>query len=262
MKSTSAETVRPARKTTATSPMAANGDLVCLFRNRPVRMGFARIDHHLCPGGLIRRYVVLESQRLRDLLNKPRREEIDPLHTKDLDGLKFISDVWDRAHREAIRALKALHRRVREIEQVEESSKPARQNRKSLDIAVLEPVAHDGSDIQGVLLHAGMHANGNFAVDLYDPESMQVVRLNELDLARALDVSGVRPLESISIAATGRHEVSIHEERSGSHGQGTRTLKRGRNTFVITPQPAGTDRSDDRRLAHRTAPSDIVARRA
>lgn len=223
------------RSSNTCRPRPAAKDGPPLFRNRVVRFREAAIHHHLCPNGVIRRYVVLESQALRQKLGKPRRCEIDPYVFKGPERELRTSDAWESVECDAIKSLRVLYAKVRELDAAE----PVQPRSSQLPGRILPAHTHEGS-ARGVLLYAGPREGVAYCVDLLDHDTGQVRRIAGIDLARALDVSGARTGEHIRVVGSDSHSVTIREQREGSHGEGKTTFQRSRATFDIVRESMPT----------------------
>jgi hypothetical protein len=206
---------------------------VCLER-RSIRFRKARIELLLVPGGRLRRYVVIDSARLRVALGQPKRREIDSLFARQQSFELSTSELWAMGEHQAEASLRLLYSRIAETQLAADQATPKRQQVLRPLGKVLPPLPVDGS-VQGVLLYAGPTENAMFCIELLEG-GRRVRTIAHLDLARALQVADARVGDTIVVAREGHHEVSIREERSGSHGSGSRTLRRGRETFKITKE--------------------------
>lgn len=206
---------------------------VCLER-RSVRFRQARIELLLVPGGRLRRYVVLESARLRVALGQPKRREIDSLYARQQHFELSTSELWALGEHQAEASLRLLYSRIAEKELAEAQATPKRQRLPKPLGQVLAPLPIDGS-VQGELLYAGPADGEMFCVELLE-DRRRVRSIAHLDLARALQAANVKVGDTIRIEREGHHEVSIREERTGSHGEGKRTLRHGREIFKITKE--------------------------
>ncbi len=245
---------RAARSTPSESGLreAARRRTDARFQCRRIRYRDAWMDHFLCPGGVLRRYVVLDSQRLRTTLGQPRRREIEPLRARQEHFEFLTTELWEMAERDAIRSLRRLYARRAELEQAEASSEEARRLPATrVPGRLLAPTRH-GGEARGILLHAGPREGVIYCIELLD-EAGSVRRIEGIDLARALEASGAEIGDTVRVAPMGRHDVTIRERRTGSHGDGTWTLRRGRPTFDIM-------RLNDLRNAHAANDRDGRAR--
>lgn len=206
---------------------------VCLER-RTVRFRQARIELLLVPGGRLRRYVMLESDRLRVALGQPKRREIDSLYARQQHFELNTSELWALGEHQAEASLRRLYARIAEVQQAEAQAIPKRQQLPKPLGKVLSPLPADGS-VMGELLYAGPAEGAMFCVELLE-DRRRVRSIAHLDLARALQVANVKVGDTIRIEREGHHEVSIREERTGSHGEGKRTLRHGREIFRITKE--------------------------
>jgi hypothetical protein len=214
---------------------------VCLER-RSVRFRQARIELLLVPGGRLRRYVVLESPRLRVALGQPKRREIDSLYARQQHFELSTSELWALGEHQAEASLRRLYARIAEVKQAEAQATPKRQQLRKPLGKVLAPLPVDGS-VQGELLYAGPTEGAMFCIELLE-DRRRVRSIAHLDLARALQAANVKVGDTIRIEREGHHEVSIREERTGSHGEGKRTLRHGRDIFKITKETPVESDSD------------------
>lgn len=206
---------------------------VCLER-RSVRFRQARIELLLVPGGRLRRYVVLESARLRVTLGQPKRREIDSLYARQQHFELSTSELWALGEHQADASLRRLYAQIAKVELAEAQATPKRHRLPKPLGTVLSPLPVDGS-VQGELLYAGPTDGEMFCIELLE-DRRRVRTIAHLDLARALQAADVKVGDTIRIEREGHHEVSLREERTGSHGEGKRTLRHGRETFKITKE--------------------------
>ena len=200
------------------------------LNHRCVRHGKASIELVLEPGGRLRRFVVLDSEKLRVALGQPRRREIDPLYAQQEHFELRTSELWALAEDQARTSLRKLYAKL--AEQAASTGTKARRPRVQPLGQLQAPEAAE-QRVRGELLYAGPTANGQFCVELLE-EGRRVRTIEGLDLARALQVAGAQLRDTIVVERGSTHEVTIREERSGSHGEGSRSLRRGRETFTIT----------------------------
>ena len=197
-----------------------------LVTSRTFSFRDASIEHVLKPGGVLHRYVVLDSRRLRDILGQPKRREIEPLHAKQKNFELWTSELWELAEREAMDSLRLLYESAHKIEQDRAAEAPARITAPGTSGSVLKPTLREDHAV-GILVQ--ILPNG---IDVLQ-DNGEVRRIVDLDITRALEVSGARVTDRIRVIPTGQHTVTINEERSGSHGDGRRTLRKGRKTYDI-----------------------------
>lgn len=201
------------------------------FARRRVRYREASIELVLEPGGRLRRFVVLASEKLRIALGQPRRREIEPLEAKQAHFELRTSELWSLGEHQALASLRLLYARL--AEQAGASTRAQRPRLRALgERAPPEPAQET---VRGELLYAGPTADGQFAIELLE-DGRRVRSIQGLDLARALLVAGAKPRDTIVVERQAPHDVTIREETAGSHGEGHRTLKRGRDTFKITKE--------------------------
>lgn len=206
---------------------------VCLER-RLVRFRQARIELLLVPGGRLRRYVVLESPRLRVALGQPKRREIDSLYARQQHFELSTSELWALGEQQADASLRLLYSRISEKKLAEAQAAPKRPRLPKLLGKVLAPLPVEGF-VQGELLYAGPTEGAMFCIELLE-DRRRVRSIAHLDLARALQAANVKVGDTIRVEREGHHEVSIREERTGSHGEANRTLRHGREIFKITKE--------------------------
>lgn len=206
---------------------------VCLER-RSVRFRQARIELLLVPGGRLRRYVVLESSRLRVALGQPKRREIESLYARQQHFELSTSELWALGEHQAEASLRLLYARISEKKLAEAQAAPKRQRLPKRLGTVLAPLPVDGS-VQGELLYAGPTEGAMFCIELLE-DRRRVRSIAHLDLARALQAANAKVGDTIRVEREGHHEVSIREERTGSHGEGKHTLRHGRAIFKITKE--------------------------
>lgn len=204
------------------------------LRIRRVRHHKARIDHHFMCGGLIRRYVVLESAELRDFLEKPRRVEIDPIDPNTPDAVEMSSgDIWEMAVRTARSMLRELYAKVaqaKEAKRAQQLAEKCEVTQRKLGRQLIPAPAKQGAG--GVLIFAGMRPDVPYCIELLTADG-EVRRVEGIDLARALEVSDAHIGEVVSVTKVATNNVEIVEQRTGSHGNGTRKHKRSRVVFEI-----------------------------
>lgn len=209
----------------------------------------------LVPGGQLRRFVELHTEKLRVVLGQPQRREIEPLLAEQKHFHLRTSELWALAERQANDSLRLLYTCLAEKNK---ALKPAPKTSAPKPTPVLghvlapEPIE---ASARGQLLFAGPTHDGRFCVELLE-DNRRVRSIVGLDLARALEVAQVKSGDMILIERDGGHEVAIQEERSGSHGDGRRTLRRARETFRITnesPPELTSDAARPLRSSHSTS---------
>jgi len=201
------------------------------LNHRCVRHGKASIELVLEPGGRLRRFVVLDSEKLRVALGQPRRREIDPMYAQQEHFELRTSELWALAEDQARTSLRKLYAKLAEQSSASTGSKTRRPRAQPLGQLQAPETAEQR--VRGELLYAGPTANGQFCLELLE-DGRRVRSIEGLDLARALQVAGAQLRDTIVVERGNTHEVTIREERSGSHGEGSRSLRRGRETFTIT----------------------------
>jgi hypothetical protein len=217
------------------------------LRIRRVRHHKARIDHHFMRGGVVRRYVVLESKELRDVLDKPRRVEIDPIDRNTPEAAEMTSgDIWEMAVRTAKSMLRELYAKVAEAKKAKHAQQLAEQReatQRKLGQQLIPTLFNESAE--GTLIFAGVRPGAPYCVELLSAEG-DVRRIEGLDLARALEVSNAGIGEFVCVTKVATNKVEILEQRTGSHGDGTRKHKRSRVIFEITKE-VNHEPTDNRR---------------
>jgi len=209
----------------------------------------------LVPGGRLRRFVELHSEKLRDVLGQPQRREIEPLLAQQEHFHLRTSELWKLADRQAKDSLRLLYACLAEKKKALKPETKTSRSPSALPLGhVLAPEPIEES-AQGQLLFAGPTDDGRFCVELLE-DNRRVRSIVGLDLARALEVAEVQSGDIILIERDGHHAIAIREERSGSHGEGSRTLRRARETFRITkesPAEMTSDAARPLRSSHSTS---------
>ncbi|MGI9294560.1 MAG: hypothetical protein ACR2PS_11315 [Pseudomonadales bacterium] len=206
------------------------------IRIRVVRHRSARVDHYFMRKSVIRRFVVLEAKSLREFLEKQRRTEIDPLDLSDADADLTSGDIWELAERTAKVMLRELYRKVAETKVCKAAQALEDKHDEAQQILGKQLVPYAAKDtVAGTLIFAGMRPDVPYCIEMLT-EDGHVRRVMGIDLARALEVSGAQVGESISVAKVAKHNVSVTERRTGSHGSGKRSSKRSRVLFEITKE--------------------------
>ena len=206
------------------------------IRIRVVRHRSARVDHYVLRNRVIRRFVVLEATSLREFLEKPRRTEIDPLDLFDADAEMTRADIWEMAERTAKEMLRELYRKVAEAKACKAAQRIEDEREDSERILGQQLVPYAAKHTAaGTLIFAGMRPGVPYCVELLT-EDGAVRRVTGIDLARALEVAGAHVGETISVAKVAKHNVTVTEQRTGSHGSGTHSCKRSRVLFEITKE--------------------------
>ena len=218
----------------ASRPDLSDQTLPAGFGRRRVRFRQASIELVLSPGGRLRRFVVLDSERLRLALGQPRRREIEPLNAKQEHFELSTSELWAWGEHGAQASLRLLYARLGE-QALEQKPATASQPRRPKEIGRLEaPVPADDA-VRGELLFAGSTDAAMFCIELLE-DRRRVRTIAHVDLARALLLADAQVGDTILVERMGARDVSIREERTGSHGEGHRTLRRGRELFKITKE--------------------------
>jgi hypothetical protein len=203
------------------------------FWSRTYSYHGVHLQHVLRPGGVLLRHVVIDSAHLRQLLGQPRRRAIAPLNARQEQFELRTSELWELAESEALPSLQRIYA---EAHRTSETLRDARGRRSSLPRKLtndIEPTDwHEGA--RGILLH-GQDGDGgrDYHLYLWDPETLKLLRIAGSDLKRAWQKSQARLGETIQVIPRGEHSVPIEEERSGTHGEGRRTLHPRRVVFDI-----------------------------
>jgi hypothetical protein len=231
----------PAPATAPKSLRASNTARTHFETRRRVDFRETSIDLVLVPGGRLRRFVVLHSKAMQLALGQPHRREIDPLHARQEQFELSTSELWALGIDQARRSLQTLYARVREAKDANTSSPQARPRLPRPLGTRVPPVAANEGALRGELLYAGRTDTAVFGLEVLCDRRVYVIE--GLDLARALEVAHVQVGDTILIERAGAHRIAIREECTGSHGESARTLRRGRETFVITKEPSPERRS-------------------
>lgn len=204
-----------------------------LFGRRTYRYHGVHLQHILQPGGILERYVVIETARLRQLLGQPRRRPIESL-TAHQEHFEFrTSELWELAEAQALPALQKIYAEANRFSQAlrEERKRPAGVARQLA--TAIEPVNSPGP-ARGILLHGQEGEDGEeYFLYVWDPQSLRLLKIRGVDLKRAWQQSQARLGETIEVVPRQTTSMSIEEERSGTHGQGRRTIHRRRARFDI-----------------------------
>lgn len=111
----------------------------------------ACIEHVRQGMSMVRRFVVLESKALRDILAMPRRTEIEPLRYETDKGVRLrTTDLDEMAERTAKEMLRQLYARVGDARQALQASKPEPAPR-----LLGKAVGRAKADLVGWLVYAG-----------------------------------------------------------------------------------------------------------
>jgi hypothetical protein len=239
------------KASTADQPSAGCVGTALPVLRRSVDFRDAKVELVLEPGGRLRRYVVLNSQRLRVALGQPKRREIDPLSAKQPHFELRTSELWALAEHQALASLRLLYAKLAEPSGAATPALPRRASTRPL--GQLEAPSPADDSVRGELLYANPTSDGTFEIGLLE-DGCRVRTIQGIDLARALLVAEAKLRDTILVERQGDHNVVIREERSGSHGEGTRTLKRGRETFTITRE-SPTAKFSDGAFSNRLRPS-------
>lgn len=202
-------------------------------RRRRVDYREASIELVLVAGGRLRRFVVLHTESLRLALGQPRRREIDSLVARQEHFELSTSELWALGLHQAHHSLKLLYEKLGERKS---SAPPRKRTALPRALGTVQPGLPANGTVCGELLFAGRTDDALFCVEVLE-DRRRVRTIAHLDLARALEVADVKVGDTILIEPTGAHQVAIREERTGSHGEGARTLRRARETFTITKLP-------------------------
>ena len=177
------------------------------------------IEHQLCRGGLLRRFVIVDTEQLRDVLRQPRRREIDPLHAQQPEYELRTSELWELAGHDALVDLQAVYAGV-QTELAKLRATQSQRPRRAPTLGHLVRPTDWKQEARGILLHAEPDA-----LYLWDPEQLQLRRIPGPALD-AIRLAEARPGQTIYVEPDVHHTISIEEERSGTHGSGQRILRR------------------------------------
>jgi hypothetical protein len=184
------------------------------------------MEHHMVGGGVLRRFVVIDSAEWRCLLKQPRRREIEPLRTRQGTYELRTSELWELAGAEALACLEAIDAKGQAELTTRRESKPAPASAAPTFGRVVRPVAST-KEARGILLHAEVEA-----LYLWDAEALQVLKIRGPGL-EAVQAAQVHFGEQVSVEPNGHESLTIDEERSGMHGTGRRTLRRTRSHLKV-----------------------------
>jgi hypothetical protein len=215
----------------------------------------ARIRMVLQPGGRLKRYVLLDSERLRVLLGQPHCREIDEFPARHEHFELRTSELWAIGKAKARAELRELYKRIREREAELESMRAAEDGVPATAEALPGPrpapsraLAAPGKKVQqtapredsrGELLEYWYGGEFGFGVDLYDRDTRSLIRIEDIDLMRAFELSKANVGDVIRVLRKGTREVSIREQRTGSHGEGKRDIRAKRTLYeVIREEPS------------------------
>jgi hypothetical protein len=217
---------------------------------RTVRHRQARIRLILQPRGHLRRYVLLDSEKLRVLLGQPYCREIDPLPARQEHFELRTSELWAIGIAKAKADLRELYERIREREaQLDMTQAEPTGLGKNADVlpsprASRPPaLATPGNSVRasapqgparGELLNFWHGGEFGFGLDLYDREQRRLIRIEDIDLMRALELSNADIGDVICVVRQNTRKVAIQEQRTGSHGHGKRVVHGTRTVYAIT----------------------------
>ena len=204
------------------------------FNRRRVRFRGASIELVLVPGGRLKRYVILESEKLQLALGQPRRREIESLDAQQEQFRLHLSELWRLAEHQAKKSLRVLFDRLNEPAR-ESPARPGQQTRADRLLGEIQVAVPARGAVRGELLFAGHVENGLFSIELLE-DRRRVRSIKGIDLARALEIAGAQIGDTILVEPTGQQEIAIREERSGLHGEMQRTFKGARETFRISKE--------------------------
>ncbi|MFL6601896.1 MAG: hypothetical protein ACJ8R9_11275 [Steroidobacteraceae bacterium] len=229
-RTTSPETAAPSLNKTRRRPKP---DPKACFWRRTYSYHGVHLQHVLHPGGILQRHVVIDSAHLRQLLGQPRRRAIAALNARQEHFELRTSELWELAESEALPSLQRIYAEAHRTSETlrEERRRPSSLPRK-LTSDVDPTDWHEAA--RGILLQ-GQEGEGGRDYNLYlwDPETLKLLRISGSDLKRAWQKSKARLGETIQVIPRGEHSVPIEEERSGTHGEGRRTLHPRRVVFDI-----------------------------
>ena len=229
-RSTSDETADPSLNKTR---RRRKPDPKACFWRRTYSYHGVHLQHVLRPGGILQRHVVIDSVRLRQLLGQPRRRAIAALNARQEHFELRTSELWELAESQALPSLQRIYA---EAQRTSETLRDGRGRRSSLPrnlSSAMDPTDwHEGA--RGILLHGQEGEDGSdYNLYLWAPEELKLLRISGSDLKRAWQKSQARLGETIQVIPRGEHSVPIEEERSGTHGEGRRTLHPRRVVFDI-----------------------------
>jgi hypothetical protein len=229
-------------------------DLLELPTIRYVSYRQARIRLVLQPGGRLKRYVFLDSERLRILLGQPHCREIDEFPARHEHFELRTSELWAIGQAKAKAELRELYQRIRQREEELESTRATEEGTRAASDALAAPrpaptkalrapgktVAPTAAreDSRGELLEYWYGGEFGFGLDLYDRDTRSVIRIEDIDLLRAFELSQAEMGDVIRVLRKGTRDVVIREQRTGSHGTGKREIRGKRTLYeVIREEP-------------------------
>jgi hypothetical protein len=194
----------------------------------------------LCPGGRLRRFVHLNSKRLQGLLGQPACREIDELRALQEHFELRTSELWTIGLAQAKTALHQLSTRIKESSKAAAGDISALPNATSREHSpasrsvggVHAAIAFDG-EAHGLLVNQWEGGASGFGIDIYDPSHRSLIRIEGIDLLRALELSGAEFGDVIRVRQVGTREIAVREQRSGTHGLGRRVLHPSRLVYQI-----------------------------
>jgi hypothetical protein len=184
------------------------------------------MEHQLTRTGVLRRFVIVDTEELRGVLRQPRRREIASLLARQPEYELRTSELWELADAEALPSLQDIYAGAQaELANARQAKQAQARPTPALGRLVRPTDWHQ--EARGILLHA--EASGLF---VWDPEQLKLLRIPGPGL-EAIQESQVRAGETVLVVPDGRYTVPIEEERSGSHGTGHRTLHRSRQRLKV-----------------------------
>jgi hypothetical protein len=192
--------------------------MTALLTRRTYRYHNTALECILHRDGILDRFLIVDSARLRAILARPRREAIEPLSCRQGTRELRTSELWEQAQHQALPRLQSVYAEadlVRTLAAAQESARKARARALATQIAAED--LH--GEARGILLHSG----GN-ELYLWDSEALKLLRIRDPAIGRALMDSRARPGETIHVQREREPAVPIEEAREGSHGSGRRTL--------------------------------------
>lgn len=210
---------------TATPILVATPKAIRIEIVRVRKSPSARIEHHFFPGNVIKRFIVLENATYRELLDKPRKTEIEKY-----EGL-YDPELIIRTSTLMLKDLFAL---IKQTKDEITASKPKRQCKPRIPGKMVTPADFEGA-ASGKLIFAGMREGREFCVELLD-DNGQLRRISAKDLARAVSAAGVSIGQRIHVLPVGSHTVSITEKHTGSCGDDKNNYRCSRKLYLVTKE--------------------------
>lgn len=211
--------------------------------HRSVKHFHCRMDHHLRSDGTIERTCVLP-RRIRDLLDRPRRQTIEPL--KISESRWTLSDVWEMVDRTATQYLKDLYDQAAKRESAASST---RKRPGTAVIAQPTPLPYERvlpvvrrEEASGKYLGTTLHSQLGAYLDLYgqglNDDEPQLLRYHDANLIAAVEELRIREDEYIRVIPNGQKTFTVDEHNSGAFGEGRRQFQHSRQVFqIVRDQP-------------------------